>query len=335
MNPAPILGGMRNVVARMAAGWQARFSTPHAAMLRAARRAPLLLGDSVPLVRGFLLERQNSDGGFQGRTPGSDLYYTAFALDSLLALGEREALKAGGTYLASFGDGDGLDLVHLCSLARGHGTLRGGGLRPKAGAAFRKALTRQIEAYRSSDGGYHSVRGQSHGTAYAAFLALGACLDMGFLPPRARSLTGALRSLQSPDGLWANERPAAVAGTNPTAAALAVLVRVGGRVDKRRAAEWFMAQAHPLGGFCASPLTPIPDLLSTATALHTLAALGAPVAPIRRQCLDFIDSLWSNRGSFHAHWQEDELDVEYTFYGLLALGHLSQRSRHEISPFQG
>ena len=49
------------------------------------------------------------------------------------------------------------------------------------------------------------------------------------------------------------------------------------------------------------------------------------INPITDICLDFIDTLWTNRGSFFSSWaDEDEtLDVEYTYYGLLALGHLS------------
>ena len=39
--------------------------------------------------------------------------------------------------------------------------------------------------------------------------------------------------------------------------------------------------------------------------------------------LIFLDSLWDARGGFHGHWADDHLDAEYTFYGLLALGHLS------------
>ena len=45
---------------------------------------------------------------------------------------------------------------------------------------------------------------------------------------------------------------------------------------------------------------------------------GAPVA-----LLDFIDTLWTNRGGFYGNWTDDVLDCEYTYYGLLALGHLS------------
>ena len=47
------------------------------------------------------------------------------------------------------------------------------------------------------------------------------------------------------------------------------------------------------------------------------------IAPIKDKTLDFIDSLWVNRGSFYGTWAEDILDVEYTYYALLALGHLS------------
>jgi hypothetical protein len=44
---------------------------------------------------------------------------------------------------------------------------------------------------------------------------------------------------------------------------------------------------------------------------------------VHERCLDFLDSLWSADGGFHGHWADDQLDSEYTFYGLLALGHLS------------
>ena len=67
----------------------------------------------------------------------------------------------------------------------------------------------------------------------------------------------------------------------------------------------------------------MPDLLSTATALHALAGLHADIEPLKEPCLDFIDSLWTNRGTFYGTWDEETADVEYTYYALLALGHLS------------
>jgi hypothetical protein len=51
--------------------------------------------------------------------------------------------------------------------------------------------------------------------------------------------------------------------------------------------------------------------------------LNADFGKIKEPCLDFVDSLWSNAGGFHGHWGDDHLDCEYTYYGLLALGHLS------------
>jgi hypothetical protein len=87
--------------------------------------------------------------------------------------------------------------------------------------------------------------------------------------------------------------------------------------------DWLLARAHPQGGFLAMPFAPIPDLLSTATTLHALSGLQRDFSPLKEACLDYLDTLWTNEGSFHGHWQEEHLDTEYTFYGLLALGHLS------------
>jgi prenyltransferase beta subunit len=92
----------------------------------------------------------------------------------------------------------------------------------------------------------------------------------------------------------------------------------------RCAAEWLLARQHPSGGFLASPTAPLPDLLSTATTLHALARLECELSgEARERCLDFVDSLWNAAGGFHGHWADDHLDAEYTFYGLLALGHLA------------
>jgi hypothetical protein len=64
-------------------------------------------------------------------------------------------------------------------------------------------------------------------------------------------------------------------------------------------------------------------LLSTAVALHALSNHPEAIARVKEPCLDFIDSLWSAAGGFHGNWADDTLDPEYTYYGLLALGHLA------------
>ncbi|MEI6034558.1 MAG: prenyltransferase/squalene oxidase repeat-containing protein [Verrucomicrobiae bacterium] len=287
-------------------------------MAQVARRASGILGESASLVRGFLLKKQNPDGGFPDRAGRSDLYYTVFGLEALLAM--QATIPAGPTrsYLDAFGDGGGLDFAHLCCLARCRAIF---GCGEEAGA--HAALASRIESHRAADGGYHPAPGSPSGTAYAAFLALGAHQDLLSCLPDPDGLARSLRPLAMADGGWANELPAKLASTNSTAAALAVLGSVEPLSDRTKPGRWLLAQSHPLGGFRASPLAPIPDLLSTATALHAISALGLPIAPAREPCLDFIDSLWTNEGGFHGHWQDDTLDVEYTFYGLLALGHLA------------
>ena len=143
----------------------------------------------------------------------------------------------------------------------------------------------------------------------------------GELPDPLR-VVQCLKFLETEDGAWANERNIKTGSTNATAAAVTLLRNLQMPVNPS-AAEWLLARCHSVGGFLAMPNAPLPDLLSTATALHALAGMQVPLDPIKERCLDFIDTLWTNEGSFHGHWGEEVLDCEYTFYGLLALGHLS------------
>lgn len=132
-----------------------------------------------------------------------------------------------------------------------------------------------------------------------------------------------LKLLETMDGAWANARGLEVGSTNATAAAITLLRQMDLPVHTT-VAEWLLARIHPQGGFLAMPAAPIPDLLTTATTLHALAAMEVAVPrPTVERCLDFIDTLWNNQGGFHGHWADDHLDAEYTFYALLALGHLS------------
>ena len=54
--------------------------------LLTAQRGIERLGPENKAIQGFLLSRLHSDGGFSGRGPASDLYYTSFGLDLLTAL---------------------------------------------------------------------------------------------------------------------------------------------------------------------------------------------------------------------------------------------------------
>jgi prenyltransferase beta subunit len=334
-------------------------------MLQAARCAQGLLGGSAGLVRQFLLGQQNPDGAFQDRAGHSDLYYTVFGLDALAALAPEDATSAAShepplsrssttlsplcgeragreklsgqvlvaaRFVQSLGEGQDLDFVHLCCLARALGqTSSSPAPRPDA-TVTAENLLRRIESFRSRDGGYNTSSGSPAGTVYGCFLALGAYQDLDRQPPNSEGLVQCLDGLATLDGAWSNatagsfrsELRTSTGSTNATAAAMAVL-RALRRPVPLAAAHWLLARLHRQGGFLAAPDSPLPDLLSTATALHALAGMPVPLQDFRESCLDFVDSLWTNEGSFHAHWAEETLDAEYTFYGLLALGHLAVR----------
>jgi prenyltransferase beta subunit len=291
-------------------------------MLQVARLSPKPLGDARDLVQHFLLEQRHPDGGFQDRSGDPDLYYTVFGLEGLVALQVEPPIDAIAAYLRRFGSGDGLDFVHLACLARTWGTVASfaHGLRPDD--TTRDAIAARLETFRSADGGYAQTPGEEQGTIYAAFLAMGAYQDLQRAMPDAERLLPTIAALRAPDGGYANFPGMDVGLTSTTAAAVAIH-RVFGRQLEGDPASWLLARYHAQGGFVAAPEVPMPDLLSTATALHALAILQAPLTPIQDSCLDFVDTLWTNRGGFYGSWADDTLDCEYTYYGLLALGHLT------------
>lgn len=295
-------------------------------MLQVARLAPNLLQDAAPLVLEFVQSQIDPQGGFTDRTGRPDLYYTVFGLDSLIAL-KRDRLENGTelwrrteAFLKSFGAGEDLDFVHSCALARCWAGLGGAGRTIPPGLPER--ILRHIESHRSADGGYHPVRQSSSGTVYAAFLAFGAYQDLHGAFPEPLRLVQSLKWLETDDGAWANDRGVKTGSTNATAAAVTLLRNLSMPIHQG-VGDWLLARVHPQGGFLAAPHAPIPDLLSTATALHALSGLQRDLEPFREACLDFVDTLWTNQGGFHGNWTDEILDVEYTFYGLLALGHLS------------
>ena len=318
-------------------------------MLQIARVAPKVLGESAGLVRDFLLRQITLEGGGADRAGRPDLYYTIFVLAGLEAL-QAEIPKASvEPFVSGFGDGENLDFVHLGALARCRAAIGGTGAPPhvqtaqhhNTGAAsappsdasgkraaertfhLADSLLARLEKFRTADGGYDVKPGAAHGNAYGCFVALGAYQDLAREIPEALRMVQCLKFLETPDGAWGNVRGMRQGTVPATAAAITLLHQLGMPISAA-AGDWLLAQIHSDGGWLAVPGAPLPDLLSTATALHALACLDRPLPDAQREkCLDFVDTLWSAEGGFHGHWADDALDAEYTFYGLLALGHLS------------
>ena len=290
-------------------------------MLQVARLAPKLLGDSSALVEQFFRSEQASGGGFKDRAGQNDLYYTVFGLDGLLALQAQLPGESVAAFLNRFGAGEALDFIHVCCLARCWGTLQHATALRYA-PEIRDRLLDRLKLHRSQDGGFNLLPRQASGSIYAAFLAAGAFGDLGATVPEPNQLVQSFKRLETRDGAWANDHHGKTGSTNATAAAAVVLTNLGMPLNET-VGNWLLARAHLEGGFVASPETPIPDLLTTATTLHALSCLQRDISAVREGCLDFVDSLWTNEGGFYGNWSEEKLDCEYTYYGLLALGHLS------------
>ncbi|MCI0432336.1 MAG: hypothetical protein L0271_01615, partial [Gemmatimonadetes bacterium] len=234
----------------------------------------------------------------------------------LIALQEEPPPQAAA-FLGRSAAIDTLDYVHLACLARGWAAVHH---QPGEGAA--DAVLARIERCRSADRGYATAAGAATGSAYAAFLAVGAYQDLARAVPDPAGVLASMGALKAADGSYGNQRDLPSGLTTATAAAVIVMRQLGAAPD-RDAGMWLLDRCHTSGGFFASRGAPIPDLLSTATALHALSSLHVPIGGLRESCLDFVDSLWTNRGGFFGSWADDTVDCEYTYYALLALGHLS------------
>ena len=231
--------------------------------------------------------------------------------------GQQIPLERAEPFLRSYGDGEGLDLVHQACLARCWASFPPA-CRPAWGS---DRLLARIEGHRSADGGYDLRPGASQGSLYGCFLALGTYQDVGADLPSPGGMLECIERLRTIDGGYTNHLDLPL-GLTPATAAAVVLKRQLDAAPEPALEQWLLGRCRPGGGFFAGPMAPVPDLLSTATALHALDAMHVDLRPLAEPCLDFLDSLWTNRGGFCGSWEDDALDCEYTYYALLALGHL-------------
>lgn len=285
-------------------------------MLQLARLAPRLLSDATELVAKFLYSQTHPEGGFVDRAGEPDLYYTVFGMDCMAALQLPIPEAAMRQYLSRFGCGESLDLIHQIALLRCWANM---GMPPKDVVT---AVLATVEAHAAADGAYHIAPNRNLGSCYGNFMALGAYEAVGMLPPRPEAMLTNLRVLATADGGF-NDEPDLPTGTMPATAAAVAVARALGRPMEAEVGLWLLRQHNPEGGFYAVPGAPMPDLLSTAVCLHAMSLLDMPMDTIKEPCLDFIDSLWVNKGAFFGNWGDEYLDCEYLFYGLLSLGHLS------------
>jgi geranylgeranyl transferase type-2 subunit beta len=186
-----------------------------------------------------------------------------------------------------------------------------------AGNDRREATVKFFAPLRRPDGGYGKTP-RSASSTYQTFLAVLAKALAGAEPDEPEPILRLIRGRRRPDGGFAESDWVVQGGTNPTAAAVAVLAGLEALTSAERdsAVEFLRGMAGSEGGLRASARAPTADLLSTFTGLRTLADLNAAAA--RR----FVLSLEQPGGGFFAGTWDRQADVEYTFYGLGALAML-------------
>ncbi len=282
------------------------------------RGADTLSSEGAQSLREFVLGQQNQDGGFRGRSQESDLYYTVFALECGRALGME---VAQGTVEFVKGHAEGtLDFVHLTCLVRCLELVW-----PAYGSEsplLHQHLSQRVLAHACETGGFRAKLGTGQGTIYDTFLGMLACESLGEPFPRPPSMMTWLAGLQLASGGFTNGERLRAATTPVTAAALGLYWEIE-QIAPASALDWLRSRMGRKGGFSAAPLVPLPDLLSTATALHALDTHDSLGLVPRSECLEFITDLWDESGGFRGHALDLKADCEYTFYALLGLGSLA------------
>jgi geranylgeranyl transferase type-2 subunit beta len=279
----------------------------------------------------FFIDKQNPDGGVSGREGDSDLYYTAFALRGLAILDaltpavcERAAgfLRERATQQASVVDF--FSFLFACFLAKTHGP----DILADSPRDWRERVATTLETFRTADGGYAKGPGGTSGSTYHTFL-VGLCyqlLERGY--PRPDDVVRFLLSRRRDDGGFVEIAPMRRSGTNPTAAAVGAWQMLHGLdaefPDKQGLIAFLKGMPSMEGGLRANDRIPLADLLSTFTGCWTLERLGALDAIATAEALRYVQSLERPAGGFCGGLWDEHTDVEYTFYGLGAVGLLTK-----------
>lgn len=284
--------------------------------------AAQLEDDLVERHLGYLLSKQNADGGWAGREGPSDLYYTSFALRSLAILGqlnEEIAFRVSSFLKSKLGSRqtyvDLLSLIYSQQLL-----LAASGVDAFADVTtdWAKAISDLLNALRRSDGGFAKSEEGRVGSTYQTFLILIGMELMNQAVEDADSIANFLLNQQQEDGGFLEIRVAKRSGANPTAAAIGGLrtLKVLSPDVANDAGEFLLTLQSDSGGFEANTRMPVPDVLSTFTSLVTLWDTGMILEADLDAAKSYVSSMQRAEGGFAGFELDPEQDVEYTFYGL-------------------
>jgi hypothetical protein len=265
--------------------------------------------EALQRISSFIESQLTDNGVFMDKNGKDDLYYTAFGLMIAYVLKLKIDTNKTEKWLKTQDD-KLTDLINYSAFVRSKMLCK----LLKYGKI--KFVINHLFQTKQAFPNFTNYPHNDKFSPYSQFLLLSLKEDLGTKIEKKQEILTSLSSYHVGTGGFSNIKASTQATTNATVAALAVKgqlcgYRNSGDVDYLRSLQ------DENGGFFANHSAPIPDLLSTATALFMLKCYG--VAP-RINPNDFIDAHWQSSGGFCATLLDESCDVEYTFYGLLGLG---------------
>ncbi len=259
-----------------------------------AKASVMLDQEMISEIRSLIISKQTVNGGFEDRGGKTDLYYTLFGTFIAEALAVTEVIEPLKVYVKEYVSQNNLTGVYRYCGAILYTKLIGID-------STTEKLRKQIVA--------DLTQPNSNQPEYSVFLGMLALYYLEDFLTIQRLVNQFKKSYSL------NSLPC------PVVAATAILLGMAGNKNTD-AVDILRSFYRGNGGFAALHKAPSEDLLSTAVALYALHFLDADVRLIKPDCLIFVDDLYDN-GGFRSSSYDAHTDVEYTFYGLLALGSLS------------
>lgn len=260
-------------------------------------------------VLQFILNNQNEDGGFRDRGENSDLYYSLFGLLILTAL-EKEDISHQENQLTPVANA----LWKLKQFAQKQTILKNHGFIERCCLVLLQTELKsnkfsRIASMLSLGRSFWKERA-SINLSYSSFVLF---LTLDAVLPVSSLVKGPARRMM--------EKTAVNEYSPCSEVAAKVFLNKMMQKENSKEVNLLNSFAAPAGGFKAFNHLERADMLSTAVALFALKYAGEDLRLIKPSTLDFIQSNYST-GAFLSGDGDLTEDVEYTFYGLLALGTL-------------
>ncbi len=249
--------------------------------------------ESQSEVKQFVQSCQHSGGGFTNRAGRPDLYYSLFGVWLSSAVGLEKALENHRKFI-----------------------LKNAGIQKEPVDVFAEILIREIlfkDKYKKpSKFKLIKMAFQNAGKVsifYRLFLFL-MTFDALYQNANFRFLGRLLLSFYSPS----DESPCSIHSA-------VLIARQKAGLSIKKGAKILHSFFEAGKGFKVFREVDEPDLLSSAVALFSLKFAGTDLRLVTPTCLELIQQNYS-AGAFLAGNGDEMRDLEYTFYGLLALGTL-------------